>query len=53
MTAITAIGMAMYEEMRAEMEANEWGRMVVIEGGLETSSQPYVPFQIGGLLYRK
>ena len=28
---IATIGMAMYEEMRAEMEANEWGRMVVID----------------------
>ena len=26
---IATIGMAMYENMRAEMEANEWGRMVV------------------------
>ena len=28
---VASIGMAMYEEMRAEMEANEWGRMVVID----------------------
>ena len=28
---IATIGMAMYEEMRAEMEANEWGRIVVID----------------------
>ena len=28
---IASIGMAMYEEMRTEMEANEWGRMVVID----------------------
>jgi hypothetical protein len=28
---IATIGMAMYENMRAEMEANEWGRMVVID----------------------
>ena len=28
---IATTGMAMYEEMRAEMEASEWGRMVVID----------------------
>ena len=28
---IATIGRAMYEKMRAEMEANEWGRMVVID----------------------
>ena len=28
---IASIGMAMYEEIHAEMEANEWGRMVVID----------------------
>ena len=28
---IATTGMSMYEEMRAEMEANEWGRMVVID----------------------
>ena len=28
---IATVGMAMYEKMRAEMEANEWGRMVVID----------------------
>ena len=28
---IATVGMAMYEDMRAEMEANEWGRMVVID----------------------
>ncbi len=28
---IASVGMAMYEEMRAEMEATQWGRMVVID----------------------
>ena len=28
---IASVGRAMYEKMRAEMEASEWGRMVVID----------------------
>ena len=28
---IALVGVAMYEKIRAEMEANEWGRMVVID----------------------
>ena len=28
---IASIGRSMYDAMRAEMEANEWGRMVVID----------------------
>ncbi len=28
---IPAVGEAMYEQMRAEMEATQWGRMVVID----------------------
>ena len=28
---IARVGKAMYEEMRADMEANHWGRMVVID----------------------
>lgn len=28
---VAAVGEAMYEKMRAEMEANHWGKMVVID----------------------
>ena len=28
---IATVGKAMYEELRADMEANHWGRMVVID----------------------
>lgn len=28
---IASVGMAMYEDMRVEMEATQWGRMVVID----------------------
>lgn len=28
---VAKVGEAMYEEMRAEMEANHWGKMVVID----------------------
>ena len=28
---LASIGMSIYEEIRAEMEANEWGRVVVID----------------------
>ena len=28
---IASVGRAMYEDIRAEMEAGEWGRMVVID----------------------
>ena len=28
---VAVVGRAMYDEMREEMEANQWGRMVVID----------------------
>ena len=28
---VAAVGRAMYDEMREDMEANQWGRMVVID----------------------
>ncbi len=28
---IATVGKAMYQEMRAELEVNQWGRMVVID----------------------